>query len=214
MQYLVTIIAAFGLAMYNSWDLTLVTLATVPFGAVLLAWISGKMQPAIDEQNERLTQASKLAGNAISAIETIKCYNSQEHETFQYARTIQQAAVHYLRQAHANGMQIGLIRLMTLGMFVQGFWYGSHLVATGQKTPGQVLTAFWASLMATQSFEQILPQLIVLEKGRAAGATLKAMLTKMDRSVNVETGSGRVAPTYCDGDVHMQNVCLSLHTGV
>lgn len=205
-QYTVTTLVALGVAFYHAWSLTFVTLATVPVSAVILAWISARIQPCIEIQAENLSQASKLADNAISAVDTVKCFNGQDFEVWQYSDAIKRAAQFYLKQARSNALQIGFVRLITLAMFVQGFWYGGHLVATGKKTPGQILTTFWACLMATQAVEQILPQMIVLEKGRAAGATLQASLTQMEQGRRVTKMNGGLTPTYCDGDIELRNV--------
>lgn len=202
-------LAAVGIAFYTAWNLTLVTLATVPFAAITLTWISARMQPSIDTQVDMLTQASKQAHDAISAIDTVKCFNGQDFEIWQYAKIVRRAARYYLVQAQANALQIGFVRFVTLSMFVQGFWYGSHLVATGAKNPGQVLTTFWACLMATQSIEQILPQMIVLEKGRAAGATLKSLLAQMEKEGKSVDVIDRKTPEYCEGDIEVRNVSLS-----
>ena len=205
-QYAVTTLAALGLAFYYSWSLALVTLATVPISAIVLAWISAQMQPSIEAQVDELSKASKMASNAISTIDTVKYFNGQDFEKWQYAKAVKKAARFYLVQAHTNALQIAFVRLVTLGMFVQGFWYGSHLVNTGQKSAGQVLTAFWACLMATQSVEQTLPQVIVLEKGRAAGATLKAIMIQMESGRKVTRMQGGTAPSHCDGDIEVRNV--------
>lgn len=208
-QSTVTAFSALGLAMYTAWDLALVTIATIPVSAVVLAWISAKMQPSIDAQAEELSAASKLANNALQAIDAIKCFNGQDFETWQYAKAIRKAANKYLIQAKANALQIGFVRFVTLSMFVQGFWYGSHLVITGKKDPGQVLTAFWSCLMALQAVEQILPQMIVLEKGRAAGATLEAILTQMGKRRRVAM-TGSLAPQFCEGDIEVRDVGTSI----
>ncbi len=170
------------------------------------------MQPSIEAQAEELTRASKLANNSISAIDTVKCFNGQDFQVWQYAQAIHEAARYYLIQARQNALQIGLIRLVTLGMFVQGFWYGSHLVNEGKKNPGQILTAFWACLMAAQAIEQILPQMIVLEKGRAAGAVLKAALVQMERGRKVTKMVGCKTLGDCKGDVEIRNVSKSRHS--
>ena len=208
-QYIVTTLAALGIAFYTAWLLTLVTLAAVPVSALFLAWLSGDMQPSIDAQVKELSQASMLANNAISAIDTVKCFNGQDFEVWQYANAVKRAAKYYFYQARANALQIGFVRLVTLGMFVQGFWYGSHIVGSGQKTPSQVLTAFWACLMATQAIEQLLPQMIVLEKGRAAGATLQTLLSQIERGRRVTKMNGGLAPSFCDGDIELRNVSCS-----
>ena len=165
------------------------------------------MQPSIEAQTKELTKASKIVNNAISAIDTVKCFNGQDFERWQYREAVKRAARYYLYQVQANALQIGGLRLITLGMFVQGFWFGSHLVQTGQKNPGDILTAFWACLMATQAFEQIQPEVIVLEKGRAAGATLKSILGQMEVGLEIARMSGRTVPLFCAGDIEVRNVC-------
>lgn len=207
MQDGVTTFTALVLAFYYSWSLTLVTLSTVPILAVALAWNSARLQPSIEAQTEELTKASKIVHNAISAIDTVKCFNGQGFERWQYRKAVKRAARYYLCQAKANALQIGGLRLITLGMFVQGFWFGSHLVNTGQKDPGEILTAFWACLMATQAFEQIQPEVIVLEKGRAAGAKLKSILDQMEGGLEIASMSGKTVPLFCAGDIEVRNVC-------
>ena len=205
-QYSVTAAAALGVAFYYSWNLTLVTLATVPFAGLMLSFISARMQPSIEAQQEHLSVASKYASHAISAIDTVKCYNGQDHETWHFACAIRRAARCYLVQARANALQIGFVRLVILSMFVQGFWYGSTLVGPGGKNSGQIVTTFWSALMATQSIEQILPQMLVLEKGRAAGATLKAVGMRIERGRRVTSMAGNFVPSHCCGDIEFRDV--------
>ncbi|KAL8800033.1 MAG: hypothetical protein Q9182_005474 [Xanthomendoza sp. 2 TL-2023] len=204
-QSMVTALSGLGLAFYTAWDLTLITISTVPFAAVVLGMISSRMQPSIDAQAKELNNAAKLASNALQAIDVVKCFNGQDFETWQYAKAVNRAAKKYLIQAKANALQIGFVRFITLSMFVQGFWYGSHIVITGKKQPGQVLTAFWSCLSALQAAEQILPQILVLEKGRAAGATLKAVLTQMGKRRRAKA-TGDLTPEFCEGDIKVRNI--------
>lgn len=205
MQQTVTALTALGVAFFYSWNLTLVTLATFPLAAAALSFISARIQPRINSQEEQLAQAVKFSSNAISAIETVKCFNGQNHESDRYADRIKEAAKHYLVQAHGNALQIGLVRLFTLGMFVQGFWYGSTLVGKSDSA-GDVVTTFWSALMATQAIEQILPQMIVLEKGRAAGAALKTVIFRMERGRKIKSMTGKGSPAKCLGDINFHNV--------
>lgn len=170
------------------------------------------MQLSVQNQVEELTKASKVANNAISSIDTVKCYNGQNSETWQYSSIMRRAAYFYLRQAKANALQIGFVRFITLSMFVQGFWYGTHLVITGKKTPGGVLTAFWACLMATQTVEQIFPQTIILEKGRVAGAYLRAMLNQLQSGVGIVQSVNRQPPECCKGEIKINGISFGYPT--
>jgi ATP-binding cassette, subfamily B (MDR/TAP), member 1 len=109
--------------------------------------------------------AFKIANNAVSAIETVKCFSGQPFELEQYKPVIVEAAKHCMKQALSDSLQIGFVRFVITAMFVQGFWYGGHLVTTGKTSPGDVLITFWACLMAIKAIEDILPHVIVLEKG-------------------------------------------------
>ena len=201
-------LAATGLALYTAWDLTLVIMATIPIGALFLAWISKRLQPAISNQIEELSNANKIAINAMRFIDTVKCFKGQDFELHQYALAVKKAAKWYIVQAKSNSLQIGFVRLLILALFVQGFYYGSHLLEIGKKSSGQVLTGFWACLMATQTFEQILPQILVLERGKAAAVTLQLVLTKLDKGRKLIEVHGGRTPLYLDGDIRITDVCF------
>jgi ATP-binding cassette, subfamily B (MDR/TAP), member 1 len=102
------------------------------------------------------------------------------------------------------------VRFITSSMFVQGFWYGSYLVRTGQSSPGKVVTTFWSCLMATKAFEDILPHLIVLEKGRAAGIELKTILKQVGRGKKLARITTGITPKFCEGDIEIRQVCIAL----
>ena len=180
----------------------------MPLTAVVLSYLSGKIQPSIEAQSDSLSEASKSAANAISAIETVKCYNGQTHEVRQYSERISKAAKYYLLQARANAVQIGFLRLTSLGMFVQGFWYGSTLVYSSNKDAGQILTCFWSCLLVSQAIGQIMPQIIVLEKAKVAAVALKWTITEINKGKRVWRIEGYNFPKQCYGDIHFRNVSI------
>lgn len=181
-EYSANTLLSFGMSMYFAWDLTLITIATVPITAIAVSIFSKRIQPNIDAQASKLEEASKHVLNAFSSIECVKCFNGQDFEFRRYFSILAGAAKFYSRQIYWNSAQASFLRLTTLGMFVQGFWYGSHLVATGKRNSGHVLTCFWAVMMATQAFVQIMPLIITLEKGRMAGAKLVAVIAQLEEA--------------------------------
>jgi ATP-binding cassette subfamily B (MDR/TAP) protein 1 len=171
---------------------------------------SKKIQPYMELQQRELTRASKLASCAISSIETVKVFNGQESELVRYSSAIQDAARWYLRQALACAIEVGCIHLLTFGMFVQGFWYGGYLVSRGELNAGQVLTTFWACFQATQSIEDIIPQLLVLERGRSSASFLKATVLDIRDSFCLPGRVTKRTPLHCEGDIRFKNVNISL----
>lgn len=207
LQYLCRSLASLGLGFYTSWSLSLVTLAGIPIFSSVIIFLSTRMKLSIKAQQEELTQASKVASNAINSIDAVKCLNGQRIESWSFSTRIEQSAIHYLRQARLNSLQISFVRWMMFGMFVQGFWYGSSLARTGKISSGEVLRTFWACLTAAQSIEQVLPQMIVLEKGKVASAMLKSIMRQPAQERAVSETKGTLYPEHCEGDIEVNNVC-------
>ncbi|KAL1964596.1 hypothetical protein VTN77DRAFT_6770 [Rasamsonia byssochlamydoides] len=209
LQYLVRTVAALGLAFYTSWKVTLVTLAAVPFSSAMIAFLSSRTNPIIKAQQSKLTDASKLSYDAFTAVETVKCFNGQFPTYCRFVSCIKEAARFYLRLALLASLQIAVTRLMTFGMFVQGFWYGSSLVNSGQLSSGDVLRTFWACLTAIQSIEQIVSHLPALERGKIAGATLKSYLHGPPHEEFPVADRGACHPLFCRGDIEVRNVSFA-----
>lgn len=164
------------------------------------------MQSSIIGQELEIAKASNFAINALSSIDTVKCFNGQDFELRQYICAIRKAATFYLKQALNNGLQIGFVRFVLTSMFVQGFWYGSYLVRKGDSSSGTVVTTFWSCLMATRAWEDILPHLNVLEKGRAAAIALKDILDKVEDCGKIAKTAIGITPKFCDGDIEVREV--------
>lgn len=198
--------AALGLAFYYSWKLTLVVISTFPIAGALLFFVSMQLGPAIESQKRELTKASKYANTAITAINTVKAYNGQDQEVWQYSGTIRNVAISYLVQARCNALQFGITKFVMVALFVQGFWFGLTLVKQGVDA-GSILTTFYSCLSAMQAVETILPQWLVLTKGISAGQTLKSIMSQMVDGRAVTRMTGNFRPASCEGDIEIKGVC-------
>lgn len=206
LQYSCRSLASLGLGFYTSWRLSLVTLAGIPVFMILIGFLSSKMKSSIVAQQTELTQVSKIANNAITSIDSVKCLNGQGFEVRSFSTRIQQSAIHYLRQARLNSLQIAFIRWMVFGMFVQGFWYGSSLARARKLSSGEVLRTFWACLTAAQSIEQVLPQMVVIEKGKVAAELLNSIIQTRAEDRRESEIKGSLYPVHCEGDIEVNNV--------
>lgn len=197
-------LAALGVAIYYSWRLTLVIICTVPLIYLGQAYLSARVSRRIHEQADMLQQALKYITNGLQNIETVKCFNGEWHELHNFSKIAAQAAKLYNRVANLRSLQIGFMQFFTISIFCQGFWYGSHLVRSGERNAAQVITTFWAALMGIQGITGFLPQFIVLQKGRVAGARLRTLIK--DRSGQIEESNHGTKPEECIGKIEFRNV--------
>jgi ATP-binding cassette subfamily B (MDR/TAP) protein 1 len=196
-----------GVALYFSWNLTLVTTCTVPLVYLVMAFLSKRLSRCAHEQSDKLQQALKYVTSAIQNIETVKCFNGERYELRRYMGAITLAGNFYRRQASFRSAQIGLMQFYTISIFFQGFWYGSYLVTAGKDNQGNVVTTFWTSLMAVQAVTEFLPQLIILQKGKVTAARLRAVMAHMSRFDRVEGAAGGNRPGQSVADIQLSKVC-------
>jgi ATP-binding cassette subfamily B (MDR/TAP) protein 1 len=199
-------IGALGVAFYYSWNLTLVILCTVPLIYLVQMFISHRLSIRANEQANKLQLALKYIANTITSIETVKCFSGENYELQVFTKVTAVATSIYKRVANLRSLQIGAMQFFTLSVFVQGFWYGTHLVRTGGRDVGQVTTTFWAALLAIQGITGFLPQLIVLQKGKIAGAHLRLLMDQISASDQDHDLEGHLEPSRCAGDIEFREV--------
>ncbi|PWW74978.1 P-loop containing nucleoside triphosphate hydrolase protein [Tuber magnatum] len=197
-----------GIALYHSWSLTLVILSGVPIALIILSVLSNRIEPFIEIQNAHMSSSANTVSKSYTAIETVKAFNAQGLELRKFSTALEKAARAYRSQASLVALQIGCIRFITFAMFVQGFWYGGVLVRRGRADAGDVMTTFWSCLMATQSFEMILPQMMLLQKGMAAGGSLKGLLNQV-RVGRMPLKTGDIIPDTLNGEIKFKDVSFA-----
>jgi ATP-binding cassette subfamily B (MDR/TAP) protein 1 len=184
-------------------------MCTIPLLYLVQAFVAKRLSLRSHEQAEKLQSALKYITTAIQSIETVKCFNGERYELQTFTKVVGVAAGLYKRVANLRSIQIGLMQFFTLSVFVQGFWYGSHLVDTGKSDAGKVLTTFWAALMAISGITMVLPQFIVLQQGKMAGAKLSIVVKQISSSDQMLELQGKTKPARCPGDIEFRKVTSS-----
>ncbi|KAF2438765.1 P-loop containing nucleoside triphosphate hydrolase protein [Karstenula rhodostoma CBS 690.94] len=208
-QCVVQTIGALAVAFYSSWNLTLVIIASVPIMYLVTAYLSKLLAQRAHEQSDVLRQALKYLTNTIHRIETVKCFNGERYESQRYARVVTSAGNLYNKQANFRALQLGAMQFFTLSVFFQGFWYGAHQIFQGKNNIGQVITTFWAAMMAVQGVTGFLPQFIVLQKGKVAGARLRMLIAQISEDDALVETAGHQMPPTCEGKIEFQSVSFS-----
>lgn len=204
-----TSVLSLAQALYLSWDLTLVTIAGTPLIMAAVLWVGRSNQHNFKKQQLKLTEAQKICSSAFTSIETVKCFNGQQVEEEKYATKVKEAAQFYYRVANANALQAALIVLLSISMFVQGFYYGGVLIRQGKRSVADVLTTFLSAIDAFQALNGIIPALLFLEKGRIAGLTLRTVMAQMRRRSNDRNSNTSVLPAICKGAIDVTNISFA-----
>lgn len=183
-------------------------MSSVPFLYLFLTLVANRQLLRTREQSEMLQSTLKYMTAAISNIEAVKSLNGERYELHIFARTAGLAARLYRRVANFRSIQIGIMQFFTISIFAQGFWYGKYLVGNGDDEASDILTTFWSVLMATSSLASVMPQLVVLTKGREAGTNLATLMEHTATADQQVESRGHIKPARCLGSIEFRKVCL------
>jgi len=181
-------------------------LAAFPVVAFALSFLSKGLQQAIQRQQSELTSATKQAGNAITHLTIVKCHNTQASEASTYTEILSTVSRYFRTQAHIVATQTGFMRFAATGLLALALFFGDHLIHNADASPGTILTTFWCCVTASKGFNEILTQILVLEKGRVAAEALCDSLQQVDRGNKLSDDFHCQALSNLEGDIEFRQV--------
>lgn len=209
-QYLTTCLACLILAFMRSWSLTLVILSAVPLLMIVQALSQAFANPLLSAEREQTGRSATIVDRAISAISTVKAFNATSYETSRAAQSFINLKLAARRLNLVWGFTSGMAQFIMMGMFVQGFWFGAKLVREHRIGAGDVMSVFWACLIATSNLQMCIPQFIVFAKGKFAMAALLATVyDSQPPSTPKSHRLRKITPSKCFGELALHNISFA-----
>ncbi|KAH7582010.1 ABC transporter [Nakaseomyces glabratus] len=178
-QSLVAVIALIGTAFYFSWSLTLIIFCSTPFIIICAVIFSKYIHKYTEKENTESECAAERLAWMLKNIEFVRLHNGDDFEISMYTHSIAQANEYYIKASLFISANISILRLLSLLMFVQGFWFGSSMIKQGKLNIDSVITSFHCCLMLGSIINSALGQAVVLQKGDVA---MKRLLKMIDRT--------------------------------
>lgn len=178
-QSLVAVIALIGTAFYFSWSLTLIIFCSTPFIIICAVIFSKYIHKYTEKENTESECAAERLAWMLKNIEFVRLHNGDDFEISMYTHYIAQANEYYIKASLFISANISILRLLSLLMFVQGFWFGSSMIKQGKLNIDSVITSFHCCLMLGSIINSALGQAVVLQKGDVA---MKRLLKMIDRT--------------------------------
>ncbi|KAJ3112904.1 GTPase-activating protein [Phlyctochytrium bullatum] len=174
-----TFLAAFAIAFYRSWRMTLVLLSVVPLIALcvgVMNLISARLQRKI------LTSYSKagtVAEECISSSRTVAVLNAQDRMSRRYNGELKDAMVWGIRKSVVTGASTGVLFMIIYLAYSLAFYYGSVLLQQELIDAGSVVNVFFSILIGAFALGQIAPELQAFALGVGAGSKILATLDRV-----------------------------------
>ncbi|XBW35787.1 hypothetical protein QEN19_001359 [Hanseniaspora menglaensis] len=164
----VSILSLLGVSCYFSWSLTLIFLCTAPLIAIVASISSKKYKNFTDLENNESLKCSDQLLRVIENISLIKLNITENQELEKFNEKIKNCNTFYIKGSFWTSFNQAVLRILSLCMFVQGFWFGSTEIKKGKLTTEKVITCFTSCISLGSTLMSFIHQIIIIQKGEVA----------------------------------------------
>ncbi len=136
LEVVVRVIALVLILSFMNWELTLISLAFVPFIVIRSSMVMGRLRRMWATVQEKMGEAVTILQENLVGIHVVKAFASEEYEKRKFARKAQELREEYYQSERLQGTNSAWMTLFfTSGMGLI-LWYGGWEVIRGDLTVG------------------------------------------------------------------------------
>ncbi|MBI5626293.1 MAG: ATP-binding cassette domain-containing protein [Nitrosomonadales bacterium] len=165
-----------------SLNLGLMALLMLPLFA-----IGRKVKKLSRESQDKIADASALAGEILNAMPTVQAYTQEQRETKRFADRAEESFVTAIRRTRMRSEMTMLVITAVMGSIIFVLWVGAQQVHDGSMTGGQLASFVLYAVMVAGSVGTIVE--VWGDVMRAAGATERLLELLRAESAVAETSA-------------------------
>ena len=182
-----------------SLNLGLMALLMLPIFA-----IGRKVKKLSRESQDKIADASALAGEILNAVPTVQAYTQEQRETERFASRAEISFNTAIRRSRVRAALTALIITAVMGAIIFVLWIGAHQVSDGSMTGGQLASfVLYAALVAggVGTMAEVWGDIM-----RAAGATERLLELLNTRSNIIEASHPQPVPNPHQANIRLDHV--------
>ena len=156
------------------------------------------------EAQDKIADASALAGEILNAVPTVQAYTQEQRETQRFSDRAEASFLTAVRRTRARAALTALIIMAVMGAIIFVLWVGANLVHAGSMTGGQLASfVLYATLVASGvgTLAEVWGDVM-----RAAGATERLLELLHSESAISEASSPQPLRQSEKAEIHFEHV--------
>lgn len=185
-----------------SLNLGLMALLTLPILA-----IGRKVKKLSRESQDKIADASALAGEILNAVPTVQAYTQEQREISRFADRAELSFITAIQRTRVRAAMTALIITAVMGSIIFVLWVGANQVHDGSMTGGQLASfVLYAVLVAggVGTMSEVWGDVM-----RAAGATERLLELLNAKPTIVEVPVPQTIPQPKNAEIQFDNVTFS-----
>ncbi len=166
--------------------------------------IGRKVKKLSRESQDKIADASALAGEILNAIPTVQAYTQEQRETRRFADRAEASFVTAIRRTRVRAAMTALVITEVMGSIIFVLWIGANQVHAGSMTGGQLASfVLYAVLVAggVGTMAEVWGDVM-----RAAGATERLLELLHAKSTIAEAVSSQALPQPQQAAIHFEHI--------
>ena len=138
LRSLITLVGALAMLTYTSLQLTGVILLLIPAVLIPLYIYGRKVRRLSKATQDKVANASGLAGETLGAIQTVQAFTLERHLSARFSEAVNHSFETAVRRIRARAMLTTFAILIVFGALIFVVWLGAQAVISDRMTAGQL----------------------------------------------------------------------------
>jgi len=200
-QDTLTIVWLLAVMLTISVNLTLIMIATIPFVAIVVAFVTKKFRRYSQRIQTSMGTVSDVSEESVEANREIKVFGGQAYENEKFTAINKQNRKQYLKFAATNAFSTPVIQQIVGSAFALIVFLAANGEFTGELKVGQFSSFLLSMILLMQHAKRLTSVNAALQRGIAAA---QSVFTFLDLDVEVDTGKRTISTVK--GNVCFENV--------
>jgi len=133
-----TLLGSLVLLITTSPTLTLIIIVLIPLVVGPLLLLGRRVRRLSRDSQDRIADASALAGETINAVQTVQAFNLEGLQTRRFSEAVEHSFAVAVRRIRVRGVLTALATMLVFGGITFVLWIGAHRVLAGSMTFGEL----------------------------------------------------------------------------
>ncbi|MFD2255716.1 ABC transporter ATP-binding protein [Luteolibacter algae] len=191
--------------LYHSWELTLVTLAPLPFIGLLTAWWAKKAEPKWTASSEASSALNAILHDNLAGIRQIKAYTVEPQALSDFDAASQKLGDKHMDVMKGQAIVWPAVSFIAESGIILMVAFGAYWTLNGQLSPGTVIAFLVAWGFLFDPISRINPLSQTFTKGLVSAKRIFAILDTPDE-IHLTEGS---RPDTFNGHIEFREVSFS-----
>lgn len=190
------------------WQLSLMFLITVPFVGALVNFTNKRVRRVSHKAQSSMGDVTKIAGEVIDGYRVVRIFGGEQYETDKFHGATERSRINDMKIAASKALNVSGVQLIIAIAISVVIFAAIQLTESITITVGSFLAVIAAMLQLIKPMKTLTTLNTVIQRGLAGAESVFTLLDKP-----VESTSGKVLSSQCQGELQFENVRFAYRRG-